>query len=140
MAVFVIDVGGAQYRLDLEAVSVRAARKLERAIGRSFVDWSTTLASGQTDLDVLIAMVWLARYQSGETGLEFDDVDFPLQSLSVSIEGDDKETSDDVDPTRAALRRPAGESSRANRGKANASATSRTSRTSSASVRGNGTA
>ena len=70
----VLLVNGAPHELWIGELSGRDISVLRRWTGKSLQMLALELATGQGDLDVFAAYLFLARRQRGETDLKYDDV------------------------------------------------------------------
>ncbi|HEY3924351.1 MAG TPA: hypothetical protein VGL75_07300 [Acidothermaceae bacterium] len=85
-----ITIGENTYSLDMDAVSARDIVAIEAGLNVSFSRWmreqGVRLKDGDMSMMDAIAMVFLARRQSGEKTLKLDDVDFAFSEMLVDNE------------------------------------------------------
>jgi len=82
-----LKIDGTSYDFDIEGMSNRDAIAVERVTGNTFGEWAERLKAGS--MEAVTALVWIIRRQS-DPGLKFNDVEFPIASLSMDEDPDPK--------------------------------------------------
>ena len=69
-----ITLDGVKYTLRMGDLTALDARALRRETGYSFPQLMMLVASDASDIDLLAAAIWFARYVGGEKSLTYEDV------------------------------------------------------------------
>jgi hypothetical protein len=69
-----LTLDGKDYTVRTGDLTALDARELRRQVGMSFPQVIAGALSDATDIDILAAIIWLARYVNGERALTYEDV------------------------------------------------------------------
>jgi hypothetical protein len=78
-----IDFEGREYTLDLDDITVAQAKVIK--VHRQLTLKGLSEGLNELDPDALVAVYWLMRVQSGDTGIDIDRIDFPAIKFAEAV-------------------------------------------------------